>query len=121
MTRAQELEAAVKKLLDCLNIRYMRVENYVCYKCHTVQNREAKGWPDYFCLVGVEESRSKTEAGSIASYLAIECKTGKGRLSPEQEEWRGLLTNRETTKYIVLKDNVDELIEYLKSIGYKIK
>ena len=108
MTRAQELEQAVKNLLDYLNIRYMRVENYVCYKCHTVQNSEAKGWPDFFCLL------------NDMSYLFIECKTGTGRLSPEQKEWKYELSLVPDTKFMVLRDNVDELIEYLKSVGYNI-
>ena len=117
MTRAQELEQAVKNLLDYLNIPYMRVENYVCYKCHTVQNSQAKGWPDFFCLIKTDYYKPD----NTYWYLAIECKTGKGDLTPEQKSWRNDFIAMPCTGFMLLRNTVDELIEYLKSVGYNIK
>ena len=46
--RSKQFEDAVQKLLDTLNLSYMRVSNYRCFKCGQVQNSPAKGWTDKF-------------------------------------------------------------------------
>ncbi len=99
MKRYQEFEEAVQKLLDVKKLKYMRVSNYRCYKCGTVQNASAKNWPDFFIYAPI--------------LLAIECKTGAAGLTKGQQI---LLGNMKQTgvDVLVLHDNVDDLITYLK-------
>ena len=102
MNRATALEYAVANLLSHLNMSYQRVENYSCYKCHTVQNKESKGWPDFFVY--------------HPQLLAIECKTGTGRLTAEQKEIAAKLS-KSGIKYLVVRDTVDTLILHFKELG----
>ena len=95
--RSKQLEDAVGNLLDAKNLRYMRVDNYRCFNCGAIGNSRAKGWPDFFCY--------------SPFLLAIECKTGTGKLSKSQREIKKLL--EKTTHYIVVKDNIDELIKII--------
>lgn len=97
--KGKRLENAVKELLDLHNCEYQRVDNYVCYKCHTVQNSNAKGWPDFFIWKPF--------------ILAVECKTGSGRLSKEQKMIKKWL-EKGGIDYLVLRDTTDKLIEYLE-------
>ena len=99
MKRSKELENSVKSLLDSLNISYMRVDNYRCFRCGQVQNHKAKGWPDFYCY--------------YPFLLAIECKTGTGKLSKKQKDIRNKLI-KSGTPYIVAKDNIDKLLKILK-------
>lgn len=103
--RAKELEDAVSQYLKLKKIHFMRVDNYRCFKCGQVQNVRSKGWPDFYCY-------------GIQPHLAIECKTGKAVLSPEQKHLKAIL-EMSKVKYIVLRDNIDGLIEYLESITRK--
>ena len=98
MKRWQELEQAVEDLLDISNFKYHRVKNYRCFKCGQVQNRKAKGWPDFFVYSPI--------------IFAVECKTGSGRLSKKQAE---IKKDMEATgiHYIVLKDTIDDLLVYM--------
>ena len=98
MKRWQELEQAVENLLIVNNFKYMRIKNYRCFKCGQVQNRKPKGWPDFFVYSPI--------------VFAVECKTGKGKLSKEQAEMK---KDFETVgiAYILLKDTVDDLLIYM--------
>ena len=98
MSRWKELEKAVKDFLDIKGIKFIRVEIYRCPKCHMVFNTQAADMPDFLCLYPM---------------LAIECKTGTGRLSAGQKETLSLL-ERSGADVIVLKDTIDELIEYFE-------
>jgi len=97
MSRIKDLEAAVGKWLDWQHFSYLRISNYRCFKCGQVQNSKAKGWPDYFVYNPV--------------LLAIECKTGKGKLSQDQKRIKGLMEDVGIT-YIVVRDNVNALLEW---------
>lgn len=102
MSRAKELENATEKILKLAKASYQRVTNYRCFKCGQVQNSQSKGWPDFFCYDPI--------------LIAIECKTGAGRLTPEQIRIRISLENR-GIPYLVVRDNVDVLVEFLKVRG----
>jgi len=94
--RSKQLEDAVGNLLDAKNLRYMRVDNYRCFNCGQVQNTKAKGHPDFEVYY---------------PHFYVECKTGTGKLSKDQREIKKLL--EKTTHYIVVKDNIDELIKII--------
>lgn len=98
-TRAKELETAVKNLLMSFGYEFHRVDNYRCFKCGQVQNSGAKGFPDFFCF--------------FPRILAIEVKTGAGRLKPDQIHTKELM-ERTGIEYIVVKDTVDELLKKLE-------
>ena len=98
MKRSKQLEKAVKDFLDVKGIKYHRVEIYRCPKCHMVFNTQAADMPDFLCLYPL---------------VAIECKTGTGRLSEGQKETLSLL-ERSGVDVIVLRDTIDELIEYFE-------
>jgi len=98
MKRSKQLEKAVKDFLDVKGIKYHRVEIYRCPKCHMVFNTQAADMPDFLCLYPL---------------VAIECKTGTGRLSEGQKETLSLL-ERSGVDVIVLHDTIDELIEYFE-------
>jgi len=95
--RGRGLEQAVAKYLQWRKIMYVRIENYRCFRCGQVQNSKAKGFPDFFCY--------------YPRVVAIECKTGKYKLSPDQKKVRDAMI-KSGIKYITLKDNIDELIKY---------
>ena len=97
--RSKQFEQAVANLLLFHNFHYLRIENYRCFKCGQVQNRKATGWPDFFVYDPV--------------LLAIECKTGTGKMTQEQLYIREKLINR-GVEYIVLRDTVDELIAWIE-------
>ncbi len=97
MKRWKQLEKAVGDLLDLYGIPYIRVDNYVCYSCHTVQNKKASGFPDYFC---------------IDPMFAVEVKTGTGRLSLDQKRVKILMEKK--IDYLVVRDTVDVLLDYIK-------
>lgn len=99
MSRAQDLENAVEQLLIFKKIKFMRVSNYRCFKCGQVQNRSAKGWPDFF--------------GYDPILVGIECKTGAGKLTKEQESVRESFI-RNDVPYIIVRDNVDALLIFLQ-------
>ena len=100
MTRSKEFEKAVEDLLNLYKIPFVRVSNYRCFKCGQVQNAKASGFPDFFCL---------------NPLFAIECKTGTGRLTKEQKFVKVCL-EKNGIKYILLRDTVDELLEYLENL-----
>ena len=95
--RSKEFENAVAGLLDTLRIPYKRVSSYRCFKCGQVQNSSAAGFPDFLLL---------------DPFIAVECKTGKGRLSNEQKECKAYF-DKAGIPWITLHDNLDELIEEL--------
>ncbi|GEM_PF-1191580 len=105
MTRSKDLEQAVADLLDARNLRYMRVDNYRCFKCGQVQNSKATGHPDFEVYY---------------PHFYIECKTGEGKLTDEQKEIRHLL--EKSAHYIVVRDNIDELVKFIDMLlpGYTI-
>ncbi|MFO8066852.1 MAG: hypothetical protein R6U11_04640, partial [Bacteroidales bacterium] len=57
------------------------------------------GWPDFFIYKPI--------------IFTVECKTGSGRLSKEQKRVKKWL-EKGGIDYLVIRDNVDELIEYLE-------
>ena len=99
MKRWQELEKAVTDLLNGYNIKFIKIDNYRCFKCGQVQNAKAKSWPDFFCF--------------SPFLLAIECKTGKGQVTKEQETTIQQLL-QSGVDVIILRNTVDELIETLQ-------
>ena len=101
--RAIEFEEAVEKLLNLLNLSWMRVSNYRCFKCGQVQNAPARGWPDFFIYHPI--------------LLAIECKTGGGQISAAQHEVIYKL-KASGIKTIIARDNIDPLVDYFKKLGY---
>ena len=103
--RAVQFEEAVANLLNCLNLSWMRVSNYRCFKCGQVQNAPARGWPDFFIYHPI--------------LLAIECKTGGGQISAVQHEIIYKL-KASGIRTIIARDNIDLLVNYFKEIGYKI-
>ena len=97
MTRHQEIQEAIEKLLNARGMRHMSVTNYTCFKCGQVQNGKAKGHPD------------------IEVYLPhfyIEIKVSPDKLKPEQKAIKELI-DRAGIPYIIVRDNTDALIEYL--------
>jgi len=94
--RSKELEKAVASYLTLKKYKYMRVDNYRCFRCGQVQNSKAKGWPDFFVYSPV--------------VFAVECKTGSGRLTKEQEVVKADLESS-GIKYIICRDNIDELLK----------
>ncbi len=103
--RSKELEMAVEKYLKIKKIPYLRVENYICYKCHAVQNSKAKGMPDFILFDLINPDRG-------FHLLAVECKTGKySKLTKEQKYYKELF-ERCGTHYIVLRDTIDEILKY---------
>jgi hypothetical protein len=97
--KGKRLESAVKELLELHNCEYHRVDNYRCFKCGQVQNSNAKGFPDFFVY--------------YPFLLAIECKTGKGRLSKAQKKVKRLMEDS-GIPFLVVRDTTDKLIEYLE-------
>lgn len=98
MSSGKWLESAVENYLRYKNVMYIRIENYRCFRCGQVQNAKAKGFPDFFCYA--------------PRIFAIECKTGAGKLTKEQKIVREAMESS-GIDYIVLRDNVDELMKYL--------
>ena len=95
--RSKQLEDAVGNLLDAKGLRYMRVDNYRCFKCGQVQNTKAKGHPDFEIYY---------------PHFYVECKTGTGKLSKDQREIIKLI-ERSGLTCLVLRDNIDNLIELI--------
>lgn len=91
--RSKQLESAVTNYLKYNNIPFLRIDNYRCFKCGQVQNGKAKGFPDFFCYT---------------KNLAIECKTGTGRLTTEQKVIKEQM-EESGIEYLVLRDNIDQL------------
>ena len=100
--RAKQLEEAVRRTLTLLNMNFMRVDNYRCFRCGQVQNSKATGFPDFFVY--------------SPWIFAVECKTGSGRMTKEQAEIAVKLT-RQGIDYIVVRDSIDALLSYLKKRG----
>ena len=100
--RAVQFETAVANLLNCLNLSWMRVSNYRCFRCGQVQNTKAKGWPDFFIYYPM--------------CLAIECKTAGGKISKEQREVIDKL-HHSGIRTIIIRDNIDPLVDYFKELG----
>jgi len=95
--RGHGLEQAVEHYLQLRKIMFVRIENYRCFKCGQVQNSKANGFPDFFCY--------------FPCVVAIECKTGSGRLSQIQRVVMNAM--RETgIDYVLVRDNIDELLKY---------
>ena len=98
MQRWKQLENAVEKYLKLKKYSFLRIENYRCFKCGQVQNSKAKGFPDFFIYSPV--------------VIAVEVKTGKGRLTGEQKDI-ALKMESAGIKYIIVRDNIDKLMEAL--------
>lgn len=98
-SRAKGLERAVENYLKFLKLRFLRVENYRCFRCGQIQNSKAGGFPDFFVYSPI--------------ILAIECKTGSGRMNPAQKDVREAM-EKAGIKYLLVRDNLDELIKYFE-------
>ena len=97
MKRWKQLEQAVEEYLNLKGISFLKITSYRCFRCGQVQNSKAAGFPDYHC----------------PEYnLYIECKTGKGVLSKEQRIWKQKIEFNNRNTYILLKDNLDDLLDY---------
>jgi hypothetical protein len=92
------LESQVAEVLDIKNIPWRRVDNYRCPRCGLVFNSNAAGMPDFLLL---------------APFAFVECKSGKGRLSPEQKTVMKYI-KAAGIPYIVCRDSVDELLHFLR-------
>jgi hypothetical protein len=103
MKRCKEFEKAVRNLLDIKNIPYREFQ-YRCPKCGTIINAKASGMPDFLCL---------------HPFFGIECKTGTGTLNKNQKEVRKLFL-KSGIPYIVARDNIDSILNFLEEIenGY---
>lgn len=95
MKRDKELEEAVAKLLTLKGYKFWRTDNYRCFKCGQVQNPRAKGMPDFVVW--------------WPRTLFIECKTGTGRLTFEQQK----VFEKTMDHYFIVYSTVDDLIKYL--------
>ena len=99
MKRSRQFEIAIENLLNKINVKYIHL-SYRCYRCGTIINAAAKGFPDFECYL----------KGKI---LYIECKTGSGKLTKAQKTYRDLLINS-GADYLELHDNVDDLMQYFE-------
>jgi len=97
--RGHGLEQAVEKYLHIRKIMFVRIENYRCFKCGQIQNSKANGFPDFFCY--------------YPSVVAIECKTGTGRLSNIQKVVRDAM-QKAGIDYVLVRDNIGELLKYFR-------
>ena len=97
--RSKQLEDAVGDLLDAKGLKYMRIDNYRCFKCGQVQNSKATGHPDFEVYY---------------PHFYIECKTGGSFLTKEQIEIKWLI--EKSAYYIVARDNIDEVDKFLNLI-----
>jgi hypothetical protein len=99
MTRAQQLEDAIGKLLNLCGLSFHRVSNYRCFNCGQVQNSKAAGFPDFYVYYPFR--------------LYIEAKTGSGRLTKDQKIFKDkveLIGDR----FLIVRDNIDALAAELK-------
>ena len=99
MSKATDLEKAVKKYLTLKGCWFLRIPNYRCFKCGQIMNSPASGWPDFY-IYGPDNT------------LAVEVKTGQGRMKPKQIEIKERLESR-GIQYLVLHDTIDELMKIL--------
>ncbi|MDD5220745.1 MAG: hypothetical protein PHV11_09280, partial [Candidatus Bipolaricaulis sp.] len=100
LSRAKELERAVEHLLIYYKLKFIRLENYRCFRCGQVQNSKGKGLSDFYIYSPI--------------HFAVECKTGAGRLTKEQKSVREDIL-RAGDDYVIVRDTVDELVDYLKA------
>ena len=105
MTRHQEIQQAVEKLLNAKGFWHMSVSNYSCFKCGQVQNRKAKGHPDIevYC-----------------PNFYVEIKVSPDQLTPEQAEIKKQI-EKAGNDYIIVRDNTDALIDYLEVLTVRNK
>ena len=99
MNRAKELERAVERTLHAFSLKFLRIENYRCFRCGQVQNSKAKGFPDFYVYYPFQ--------------LAIEVKTGKGKLTKEQKQVK-VHMELAGVKYLVVRDTIDDLLKILE-------
>lgn len=95
--RSKQLEDAIEQWLKWKHFAYLRISNYRCYKCGAIGNSKAKGWPDFFVYSPFQ--------------LAIEAKTGRGKLTADQERVRDLMEDA-GIEYIEVRDNIDSLLDW---------
>lgn len=101
MKRWQQLEKAVEDLLLLNNYKIIHIE-YRSYSGDII-NKKNKGFPDFFAI----HKKEKRPA------LIIEVKSGKGRLTVEQKEWKEAF-ELQGSHYVELHDTVDQLLKYLE-------
>lgn len=106
MNRGKELEIAVERLLNLNKFSFMRIDNYRCFHCGTVQNSKVKGAPDFFVY--------------HPFVFACEVKTGSGRLTDQQKIIKNKM-QESGIEYLVLRDNVDELLNMIEKLKKTMK
>jgi len=97
VSRAKDLETAVRKYLDLKGCKYISSKNQTvkCYKCNAYQQVRTQGfdflvfWPEVHF---------------------IEVKTGAGKLSPAQKEYRAA-ADKVGIPYTVVHDTIDVLLD----------
>ena len=98
MKRWQQLEKAVADYLTLKKCSFFRVDHYRCFRCGQILNSRAKGFPDFLVY--------------SPKIVAIEVKTGKGRLSLAQKD-TGLKMSLSGVEFVVVRDNIDNLMRVL--------
>ncbi len=103
MSKAKDLEDAVRKLLDVKGFKYISSKNQTvrCFKCQAFQKVRTQGF-DFFAFA--------------PRVMMIECKTGKGRLSKPQKVMQAEAESV-GVPYIVVRDTVDVLLDVLAERG----
>ena len=105
MSRGSDLEADVIKLARMLRWKVahwrsvpVKYNNRTVYQ--TPVQADGAGWPDMVCV------RER--------IVFIECKSGSGRLSPEQKAWKALLESTGAEYYVVGDDDLQDLAARLR-------
>jgi hypothetical protein len=103
--RHKQLENAVEQFAKLHKLEYRKTENYRCFKCGQVQNRKAKGFPDFLFF--------------YPFILALEVKTGSGRLTKEQKDFK--LKWEHNADYLLLRDTIDDFVKYVDDWRWKCR
>jgi hypothetical protein len=97
--RHKELEEAVEQYSQLRRLEYKKFENVRCFKCGQAMNAKGKGFPDFVFY--------------YPFILALEIKTGQGRLTAEQknfkEKWE------KNGDYLLLRDTIDDFVDYVEN------
>jgi len=100
MSRAKDLEDAVRNLLDLYGCQYISSKNQTvkCYKCQAYQKVRTQGF-DFLVF--------------SPRVFMVECKTGKAKLTKPQKEMKAIAES-EGLPYIVVRNEVDVLVKFLE-------
>lgn len=102
------MESAVVK--SCLE--YLKLRGIFAFRVNTAGIYNAKSGGYYFHgLAGVSDILGILPDGR---FLAVECKSAKGKVSPHQQDFLDQITNNDGVACVVR--SVDELAEDLKEV-----